>query len=125
MSPDRQKPGRVLSICAGISLAVYLAVSIWIQGFRIVSVHPKYGLSYRWYYWDVEINVSQIMRVPWGALTLPLLILPIYWLWKRMLYRQWERSRVRVCKRCGYDLRASTGRCPECGEPDEALASPD
>ncbi|HEX5241771.1 MAG TPA: hypothetical protein VFW23_00810, partial [Tepidisphaeraceae bacterium] len=34
----------------------------------------------------------------------------------------WQKRRIlrlrrRHCIRCGYDLRASTGRCPECGTP--------
>ena len=46
----------------------------------------------------------------------PLAVLPAIWLagiaaaWRRSL-----RPRAGLCKACGYDLRASRDRCPECG----------
>ena len=33
------------------------------------------------------------------------------------VYRAKKRSQRGLCASCGYDLRASTVRCPECGQP--------
>src|SRR5687768_6686486 len=36
--------------------------------------------------------------------------------WRHRLLRSWRPG---CCIHCGYDLRASPGRCPECGAMDE------
>jgi hypothetical protein len=71
------------------------------------SVTRTYALPYR------LIAVS--LRTPIAAFA----ILPIAWLAARSIrsIRAKHRARHRRCVVCRYDLRASTGRCPECGTP--------
>lgn len=56
--------------------------------------------------------------VPYWAILLTGLILPALW------FRSWRHARVQrwriahgCCTACGYDLRASKERCPECATP--------
>jgi hypothetical protein len=62
------------------------------------------------------IERSMPCRVPAAAFA----FLPMLWIahWFRPL----NRKRLQLCTSCGYDLRASKNRCPECGT---AFTSPD
>jgi predicted RNA-binding Zn-ribbon protein involved in translation (DUF1610 family) len=60
---------------------------------------------------------SENHRTRWGFPLWPLPVAPAacgLWFWRRAASLR-TRRRSRLCSRCGYDLRASTHRCPECG----------
>jgi hypothetical protein len=44
--------------------------------------------------------------------------------WMIALITRARRLRRGLCARCGYDVRVSQGRCPECGEPLFARPAP-
>jgi hypothetical protein len=63
------------------------------------------------------------LAVPFSLPLAAALILPMLWAWRSR--RQWlrrERMKRGLCVECGYDLRASSGRCPECGAERTAEA---
>jgi hypothetical protein len=51
--------------------------------------------------------------MPWWVPILLFMTIPALW-----MYRTWTRANRRtggICPACGYDLRATPDRCPECG----------
>lgn len=64
--------------------------------------------------WTKDLEYGYIVvSIPFWALCLPLLVAAAWGVaaWRR----QRERERPGRCRKCGYDLRGSTGTCPECG----------
>src|SRR4051812_22642149 len=55
-------------------------------------------------------NVTQLVAFPHWSLVLISAIAPVVWFRTRP-----SRVRPGMCARCGYDLRATPTRCPECG----------
>jgi hypothetical protein len=61
------------------------------------------------------------VTVPCWAPALAALVLPASWLARRLAARRCtRRAALGRCTRCGYDLRNSPDRCPECGTPKTA-----
>ena len=63
---------------------------------------------------DGRIRVVQAAAVvPWWIVPPPLVVLPGLWLRRRLVARR--RRATGRCLACGFDLRATPERCPECG----------
>jgi hypothetical protein len=58
-------------------------------------------------------DVSLFVAIPHWLLFLLTAPWPLWWLARRR--KQATRRRRGLCTQCGYDLRASPDRCPECG----------
>jgi hypothetical protein len=57
-------------------------------------------------FWDFRV-------IPYWSMFLAEILLPLRWIWA--VRRQQFARKSGHCLRCGYDLRATPDRCPECG----------
>ena len=78
--------------------------------------------------WNILVESSYVgdfresdLNFPHWALAFVAAIAPAVWLGRRI--RRESRIAGKICLSCGYDLRASRERCPECGTPFQAAAS--
>src|SRR5688572_6495783 len=65
----------------------------------------------------------RLLLIPFWCATLVTGVLPALWLtreFRRLRFHR--RTRQGLCPTCGYDLRASPTRCPECGRKAEVVA---
>ena len=73
----------------------------------------------RGYRAQYTIRHGRVYAVPFWFLAVVFAVPP--WLWLRLRRGQWRQARgARLwragrCPSCAYDLRATPGRCPECG----------
>jgi hypothetical protein len=67
-----------------------------------------------------------VVTLPYYSVALLTGILPFVraCLWGRRYHRSKKRSRLGLCLTCGYDLRATPDKCPECGTPIDETRYP-
>ncbi len=69
--------------------------------------------------WLLFLGFGSLVVGEWGAwlayISGDLLAGTFAWLASPMFRRRRERERIGLCIKCGYDLRGSKERCPECG----------
>ena len=86
----------------------------YLHDFRILGFRLFYGKrATEWNpWWTMAADYRFGVGVP-VVLAIPSLVFTSVWLMRKA--RRESVEIVGICRKCGYDLRATPGRCPECG----------
>ncbi|MCH8970144.1 MAG: hypothetical protein IIA66_13630 [Planctomycetes bacterium] len=85
-------------------------------GGRFIGWNDFRGIKTYWWYEGLPRLIAFPLWIP--ALLSGSVVFCIYYLPR---HRRRKRKKLGLCMKCGYDLRASKDRCPECGSEFESL----
>ena len=113
---------RIFSVAAAISLVLCLAMMVRFA--FVVAGHDRWLRILTLGDYSIIFGGDEIQLIndgyivggfPVSGLALILSAGPILWAMRWRKERVQRRLRRGLCSRCGYDLRATPDRCPECG----------
>jgi hypothetical protein len=105
-------------------------LSYWRCVFRPTPMFIESRWPPPWHGFDFATRTGETQGVKYHRYSLLLPIWPAFaltlpaWVWVLRELRRRRRLRAGLCLRCGYDLRASKDRCPECGHPITPSSNP-
>jgi hypothetical protein len=76
------------------------------------AILGSYSIEDRKIGWGDYLS-SRLIRVPFWPIAVVMSAIPVIWFVR--LVRRVMRDHAGLCPSCGYDLRATPERCPECG----------
>jgi len=83
---------------------------------------PSYVVT-RGPFMDGSISDGLVVYFPIWLPAILFAIAPTYWFLFAPHRRRAKRAKLGLCPTCGYDLRASPDRCPECGTERESATN--
>ena len=93
---------------------------LW-QDFHRMAQSQWQGLGFSYAAADIPYGAYRLVAIPYPLVILATAVAPAWWAWHARILRR--RKRQGCCAGCGYDLRGSGDRCPECGMTAAAPAA--